>query len=597
VTTRIHPYGDRALLVEVDSANGALELHAALAATLPDGVVDIVPAARTVTVVIDPHRLPLEVAAAWIERAEPQPADEGDVDTIELDVDYSGEDLREVGRLTGMSVDEVIDLHTSSTWRVAFGGFAPGFGYLVTDHDRLRVPRRAEPRTTVPAGAVALAGEFGGVYPRSGPGGWQLIGHTDAVLWDEERDAPALLRPGTLVRFRRAGAPGAAPGAVPPAAPLSHDLPARDRIESALSNSAASSHYSKVPTRRGGSADLSSRAAGAITIVDPGMQMLIEDLGRPGNASVGAGRSGALDRAALRLGNRLLGNDESVAALELLYGGAQLRFERPTWFAITGARGRLELGSGGEAAGAGGAGPADTEVDDTEVDDTDRAAPADPADGIPRSARRLVEPDTPIRAEAGETLSIGPAEAGMRYVLAVRGGILARDVLGSRSRDTGAGIGPAPLVAGDLVQIAPNPGAGIPPVDALTVPAPPTDTIVVHVRPGPRADWFAAEAITRFYETEWRVSADSDRIGVRLTPPAIRSGDSPYLRRVNSDELPSEAMVPGGIQVPPNGAPVVLLADHPVTGGYPVIAVVADADLDLFAQLRPGQGVRFRHAR
>jgi biotin-dependent carboxylase uncharacterized domain len=559
VTARIRPYGDHALLVELDSSVDVLALHAALSATRPDGVVDIVPAARTATVVIDPRRLPPESAGTWIAHTEPRVIDEQDADVVELDVDYSGEDLEEVARLTGMTVDEVIDAHTSSMWQVAFTGFAPGFGYLVTDDDRLRVPRRATPRTSVPAGSVALAGEFGGVYPRSGPGGWQLIGRTDATLWDESRDPPALLRPGVRVRFRRAsGRPstGSGSGDERPSAERSEDAyPSADRVATERSEDAYR--------------DLDRDRSPALTIIDPGMQALIEDLGRPGNASIGAARSGALDRAALRLGNRLLGNDESAAAIELLFGGARIRFDRPAWFAVTGARGSLDLSSG-------------TDSGDADV------------------TSRLVEPDVPTRAGAGDTLSIGPAAAGMRYVLAVRGGIQARRVLGSRSRDVGAGIGPAPLAAGDTLGVGPEPAAGIPPIDALTVPPPPAGTVVVHVRPGPRSDWFTADAIARFYETEWRASAEGNRIGLRLTPAgggAATDHAEPPLTRAITDELPSEAMVPGAIQVPPNGIPVVLLADHPVTGGYPVIAVVADADLDLFAQLRPGQGVRFRHLR
>jgi KipI family sensor histidine kinase inhibitor len=122
---------------------------------------------------------------------------------VTIDVDYVGEDLADVAGILGLTVDEVIDVHTGSVWRVAFGGFALGFGYLVTDHDRLVVPRRAQSRSSVPAGSVGLAGEFSGVYPRSGPGGWQLIGITDAPLWDPQRNPAALLRPGATVRFRR----------------------------------------------------------------------------------------------------------------------------------------------------------------------------------------------------------------------------------------------------------------------------------------------------------------------------------------------------------------------------------------------------------
>lgn len=122
-----------------------------------------------------------------------------------IDVVYDGADLDDVARLTGLSAEQVVDAHTAAPLRVGFAGFAPGFAYLIGGDRRLHVPRRAEPRTRVPAGSVGLAGEFSGVYPRETPGGWQLIGHTDAVLWDVERDPPALLVPGTWVRFRAIG--------------------------------------------------------------------------------------------------------------------------------------------------------------------------------------------------------------------------------------------------------------------------------------------------------------------------------------------------------------------------------------------------------
>ena len=124
---------------------------------------------------------------------------------VEIDVTYDGADLEEVARLAGITPDEVVAAHTAAPMRVGFGGFAPGFAYLVGGDERLNVPRRADPRTRVPAGSVALAGEFSSVYPRESPGGWQLIGHTDAVMWDIDRDPPALLTPGSWVRFRAIG--------------------------------------------------------------------------------------------------------------------------------------------------------------------------------------------------------------------------------------------------------------------------------------------------------------------------------------------------------------------------------------------------------
>ncbi|WP_314149678.1 5-oxoprolinase subunit PxpB [uncultured Leifsonia sp.] len=201
MTRRILPSGDRALLVELDDLDAVLALYRTLADTRPPGVLDLVPAARTIGVAIDPRVLPLSAAHGWLERAEPAPAAASTGEVVSIPVHYDGEDLAEVAALLGTTPREVVALHAGSLWRVAFGGFAPGFAYLVTDHDRLRVPRRATPRTRVPAGSVGLAGEFSGVYPRSSPGGWQLIGRTDAVLWNAQADPPALLRPGAAVRF------------------------------------------------------------------------------------------------------------------------------------------------------------------------------------------------------------------------------------------------------------------------------------------------------------------------------------------------------------------------------------------------------------
>jgi KipI family sensor histidine kinase inhibitor len=201
------PYGDRALLVEVgDTATVVAYVDALRAAEVP-GVADVIPAAETVLVVAGPGAPVGSLRAALLE-IRPDPSvdpfsDEGDV--VEIPVRYDGPDLADVAELTGLGEREVVDAHAGSTWRVAFGGFAPGFGYLVGGDPRLHVARRTSARTAVPAGAVGLAGEYTGVYPRESPGGWQLIGTTDAPMWDLDRDPPALLRPGARIRFTEVG--------------------------------------------------------------------------------------------------------------------------------------------------------------------------------------------------------------------------------------------------------------------------------------------------------------------------------------------------------------------------------------------------------
>jgi KipI family sensor histidine kinase inhibitor len=204
----VRDYGDCALLLECDGTAEVLAWTDALRRAELPGVLDIVPASRSVLVKMAGPRFQatirhrLDRLRINTENIVDEPAD-GRADAT-IDVVYDGPDLMEVGRLTGLDTVGVIAAHTGSLWRVGFGGFAPGFAYLTGGDKRLHVPRRAEPRTNVPAGAVGLAGEFSGIYPRESPGGWQLIGHTDAALWDIGRDQPALLMPGMWVRFRAA---------------------------------------------------------------------------------------------------------------------------------------------------------------------------------------------------------------------------------------------------------------------------------------------------------------------------------------------------------------------------------------------------------
>ncbi|MET8430225.1 biotin-dependent carboxyltransferase family protein [Nocardia sp. NPDC004860] len=281
-----------------------------------------------------------------------------------------------------------------------------------------------------------------------------------------------------------------------------------------------------------------------LRVVRVGPLATIQDLGRPGWFDSGVGTAGAADRASLRLANRLVGNPEGAAGIEVLLGGLELLADQHVTVAVTGA-------------------PAPVTVDDR-----------------PMGAASVLE------IEEGQRLRLGIADTGLRTYVAVRGGIEVAPVLGSRSRDTLSGIGPDPLHPGDLLPVG-KPPRTLPIVDVAPVPALGNELLTVRAVPGPRADWFTDA--TALFAGEWTISPDTDRIGARLDR---RSG--PALRRSVPSELPTEGMALGSVQVPPSGQPVVFLADHPITGGYPVIAVVADADVDCVAQARPGQALRFR---
>ncbi|ORB59326.1 allophanate hydrolase [Mycobacteroides saopaulense] len=204
---KVRDHGDRALLLECTSVHEVLAWTSALNADPIDGVTDIVPASRTVLLKLRSPADQAMVRHRLTQRGVSPGTREGTAaPPVIIPVRYDGLDLEEVAEHTGLGVDGVIAAHTGTVWTVGFCGFAPGFAYLVEGDPRLAIPRRADPRTKVPAGAVALAGEFSGIYPRESPGGWQLIGTTDAVVWDLDRNPPALLTPGTRVQFEEVSA-------------------------------------------------------------------------------------------------------------------------------------------------------------------------------------------------------------------------------------------------------------------------------------------------------------------------------------------------------------------------------------------------------
>lgn len=283
-----------------------------------------------------------------------------------------------------------------------------------------------------------------------------------------------------------------------------------------------------------------------LEVLASGPLATVQDLGRPGLGALGVGHSGAADAPSLRLANRLLGNPESHAGLEITFGGLEVRAHGNLWVTLTGA-------------------PCPVTV-----------------------AGRQGAANSVLWLPDGATLRLGLPTSGLRTYLAVRGGIDVPRVLGSRSTDVLAALGPAPLAPGDVVPVGASPTER-PNVDVAPVCAPESGDITLRLSFGPRSDWFTDAAREALVAEPYEVTAESNRVGMRLA--------GPVLERTSHHELSSEGMVCGALQVPPSGQPTLFLADHPVTGGYPVIAVVMSADLGRAAQARPGQRIRFRTGR
>jgi biotin-dependent carboxylase-like uncharacterized protein len=304
-----------------------------------------------------------------------------------------------------------------------------------------------------------------------------------------------------------------------------------------------------------------------MTILRAGPLTVIKDEGRPGHAGQGVAPSGAVDRGAYARANALVGNPRGAAVLECTLGGLRVRFDEPATVALTGTDAVLTV------------------------------------DGTRTAVEEVVS------VPAGAEVAVTMPRRGLRSYLAVRGGLAVAAVLGSRSTDRLAGIGPAKPAVGDTLPIGPAPATPAPAASSPTSPSgtasPPSTTSASSHSPssaegvggpasadaplevdlGPRDDWFTAAAIETLLSAEFTVSPSSDSVGLRL--------DGPVLARARTDELPSEGVVRGSVQVPPDGHPIVFQADHPVTGGYPVIAVLTPAAADRAAQARPGARLRF----
>jgi allophanate hydrolase subunit 2 len=578
---RLLPVNLDAILVELADLDETLALFDALEADPIEGVTELVPAARTILVHFLPWVCPLPrlVAGIAVRQGRRGQARQGTL--VRIPVRYDGEDLAEMADHLGLSVEELVRRHAASVWQVAFTGFAPGFAYLSGGDPVFNVPRRASPRTRIPAGSVGLAGTFSAVYPRATPGGWQLIGTTDVPMWDLARTPPALLQPGQRVQFvdvateegealqcavvqqRSTGAGGGRMMCI-----------AEDSCEGAGSaRSVATADDVAGSGQDVCRAGDETAVAHVFEVVATGLQALFQDAGRPGQVRQGVSASGALDATAFRVANQLLGNEADATVIELVHGGFALRALTRTVVAVTGAIGPLDLKD---------------------------------ASGVPLPAERHV----PLAMEPGDVLTVGAPERGLRSYLAVRGGFDVAPVLGSSATDTLAGVGPEPLHVGQGLAVGQRirgavdaAEAGMAKLETLLPHLPDSvqsdlrdadavrrHAIVLDLVLGPRTDWFDDESLELLQQQCWQVTQQSNRVGLKLL------GEKP-LQRVagfQGRELPSEGTALGALQVPANGQPVLFLADHPLTGGYPVIGCVAPHHLDLAAQLPPGVFVRFK---
>ncbi|WP_158289564.1 5-oxoprolinase subunit PxpB [Paenibacillus flagellatus] len=482
-------------------------------------------------------------------------ADAEEAGAVTVPVCYGGAygpDLDAVAAYHGLRAEDVVALHAGADYVVAMIGFAPGFPYLAGLPDELATPRRATPRASVPAGSVGIAGGQTGIYPLETPGGWNVIGRTPLALFKPHDAQPSLLRAGDRVRFE-------------PVTP--------ERFEQLAAAAAAEAGAGR---RRAGGAAWTEAAKpagggaereGALAIVErPGVLATVQDGGRAGSQRLGVSAGGAADGFALRAANALAGNAPDAAALELTLGGFALRFAADALVAVAG----------------GGSAPT--------------------VDGEPLPRWRAVF------VRRGAQLAFAPAASGCRAYLAVAGGFAVPAVLGSRGTHVPAGIGGLdgrPLRAGDVLPLGAAPPAATGLLAALrrradaagaawaaapwgvspyALPAY-ADRPVVRVTPGPEYGRFAPDVRRLLVAAPFVVSPRSDRMGCRL--------DGPRLALDGAGGLLSEPVTAGTIQVPPDGGPVVLLADRQTTGGYPRIAQVAEADVPLLAQARPGTEVRF----
>ena len=532
-TTRAVPFGDRAVLVEWGGTAPGYRLAAALEEAVADrsapvGVDGIVVGWASVLVLLASGGAGPARAIPWLRRladaggvrAEDQPGTDGrGAKSVELPVEFDGPDLDQVAAAAGTDPAGVVALLTGSELEVRFLGFSPGFPYLVGLPAPLAAIARLDtPRTSVPAGSVAVAGGFAAVYPQSTPGGWRLLGRTPVAMFDPDRPPYALLSAGDRVRFTALPA-GTVAGPSP----------------------ATSPHAS--PTGTGSAPPAGSGPAPTwAEVLRPGLLSLVQDAGRVGLAGVGVPAAGPADPESMTLANRLVGNPDGDAAIEVTGIGPALRFKADAHCAVVGAA------------------PGAVMVT---------------VDGHP------VPDGAVLPLGAGQVLDVGAVRTGLRAYLAVSGGFDTPVVVGSRSSDLLSGLGAGPLVIGDRLGLGPPR-----PPHGLLGPAPddpghrPGE---VRILAGPHD--LGPAALEHLLSAVWTVDDRSNRVGLRLAGRPVPGAAG--------RTVPSTGMATGAVQVPPDGHPIVLMPDHATVGGYPVIGCVIATDLPALGRLGPGDTVAF----
>jgi KipI family sensor histidine kinase inhibitor len=540
----IRDAGDSAILLELEpvidpAVNArAVAIASAVRSQRLEGVRDVIPTYRSVAVHFDPLTCAIDALRDAVREATVAPEVSSGGSLVEVPVAYGGDegpDLEEVAAFARVPVRTVIDRHCAPEYRVFMLGFLPGFAYMGTVDESIAAPRRATPRTRIPAGSVGIAGRQTGVYPRRSPGGWQLIGRTPLQVFDPAREPAFLFGAGDRVKFS----------------------PVAVRARAEVSQAA---HISR------GASDEGLRHRGTmpdrcVTVIRPGLFTTIQDSGRWGYQDRGVPVSGPMDGQAHRFANALVGNASAAAVLEATLLGPELRFEGPTWIAVAGAD--LE---------------ATVDEKPVAVDTPHRVKSGD----ILRFGARRSGTRAYIAIDGGIEV---PPVLGSRstHVVSGLGGIDGRAL---KAGDQLA-LGSANDRQGKSKHLRREPLRFAPQVSGNRM----THGALLRIMRGPQDYYFEESAFEWLTHTRFTVSPQSDRMGYRLVAGANRipNPDS----RIPTGSMISDAAFTGGIQIPPSGEPILLMVDRQTTGGYPQIGTVITADLPFAGQLAPGDWIEF----